>query len=406
MPKPNNKVFIQFNTEFVPSVAFILDDPLQGKLDGATNRLGGFAFVEVTPFLQSVECQRGKTRILDRFDAGLMNIQFDNSTRVFDPRFTGSPFFGAVLPRLNILVTSNDAPVYTGLILDWNIEYELGGSSRATAVCSDRFTLLTQTLLDEEFNDVQLSGDRILEILARPYFDFPLAETDIDTGLTFLQEDLIPENTDALSYFQLIERTEQGALFIAKDGKLTFKQRNTSPVLKASFSDDGTGAIPFTNIGVVFGSELLFNRIEVTPIGLDTEVADDLLSQAAFGLSVLAVETLHEFPEDAVDSALFLANQFSQPEYRFETLEIDLNILTSEQQNTLLDIELNDLVFVTFTPSGISPAIELGATVIGISHRIDVVQHFLTLNLSGQAGAPFVLDSPTLGVLDVDTLSY
>lgn len=405
MPKPVTKVFIQFNTEFVSSVAFILDDPLKGKLDGATNRLGGFIFVEVTPFLQGVDTQRGKSRILDRFDAGFMNVKFDNSTRVFDPVFTDSPFFGAILPRLNILITSNDVPVYTGLILDWNIEYELGGRSTATAVCSDRFTLLAQTLLEEEFNDIQLSGQRISEILQRPYFDYPMSETDIDAGLTTVQEDLIEANTTALAYFQLVERTEQGALFIAKDGKLTFRQRNTGPILKTTFADDGTG-IPYTDIAVVFGSELLFNRIEVTPKDLDTEVADDLLSQAAFGLSVLAVETLHEFPDDAVDTALFLANQFSQPEYRFESIEIDMNILTEEQQDSLLGIELNDLVIVKFTPSGIPPVIELGATVIGISHTIDNTQHFLTLNLSSQAGAPFVLDSPTLGVLDVDTLSY
>lgn len=403
--KPETKVFIQFNTEFVPSVAFILDNPFQGVLDGASGRLAGFQFIEVTQFLQGIDIQRGKTRILDRFDAGLMNIQFDNSKRIFDPKFTGSPFFGAISPRLEILVTSNDQPVYTGLILDWNIEYERGRKSISTAVCSEKFTLLAQTLLEEEFNDVQRSGERILEILQRPYFNYPIAETDIDTGLTLVQEDLIEPNTDALGYFQLVERTEQGALFIAKDGKLTFRERNTGPILKTTFADDGTG-IPFTNVNVIFGSELLFNRIEITPIGLDTEVVDDVFSQTAFGLSVLALETLHEFEEDAVSTALFLANQFSQPEYRFETLEIDLNNLTQEQQDTLLDLELTDLVFVTFTPSGEPPAIALGARIIGIGHQIDNVQHMMTINLDGQSGAPFVLDSPTLGVLDVDTLSY
>jgi len=405
MPKPITKVFIQFNTEFVPSIAFILDDPFQGVLDSESGRLGGFTFVEVTSLLKGVSAQRGKTRILDRFDAGLMNVQFDNSTRIFDPVYTGSPFFGAILPRLNIHITSNDVPVYTGLILDWNIEYEKSDKSTATAVCSDRFTLLAQTLLEEEYNDIQLSGERIAEILARPYLDYPMTETDIDTGLTILQEDLIGANTTALAYFQLVERTEQGALFISKDGKLTYKQRNTSPILKASFADDGS-EIPYVNIAVVYGSELLYNRIEITPIGLDTEVVNDLLSQAAYGLSVLAIETIHEYTEDAADSALFLLNQYSQPEYRFESIEIDMNTLTEGQQNSLLAIELNDLVIVKFTPSGIPPAIELGATVIGIGHEIDKTQHFLTLNLSSQAGAPFVLDSPTLGVLDVDMLSY
>jgi len=137
MSKPITKVFIEFDTQYVPSFAFVLDDFVNGVLDNTTGRLGGFTFVEVTPYLQEIDLERGKTRLLDRFDAGLMNIQFDNSRRIFDPKYTGSPFYGAILPRLNIQVTSNDVIVYTGVILDWNIEYEVGGNSIATAVCSD-----------------------------------------------------------------------------------------------------------------------------------------------------------------------------------------------------------------------------------------------------------------------------
>ena len=405
MSKPVTKVFIEFDTQYVPSIAFVLDDFVNGVLDNTTGRLGGFTFVEVTPYLQEIDLERGKTRLLDRFDAGLMNIQFDNSRRIFDPKYTGSPFYGAILPRLNIQVTSNDVIVYTGVILDWNIEYEVGGNSIATAVCSDRFTILTQTLLDEYYNDVQLSGERITEILARPEVDWDVALQDIDDGLTTVQGELIASNTNALSYFQLLENTEQGALFIAKDGKLTFRQRNTSPILTASFSNDGT-EIPYTAIGVVFGSELLYNRIEVTPLDYDTEVAQDTDSIAAFGLSVLTVETLHEYESDAANAALSLVLQYSQPEYRFESLEVDLGSLTAPQQAALLAIELNNTVTVSFIPSGIPPAIELGAKVVGISHAIDGTQHFITFSLGSTTGIPFVLDSLTLGVLDVDTLSY
>lgn len=404
MAKPLTKVFIEFNTTFLDDFTFVLDDATQGQLDGSFG-MAGFVFVEVTEYLQAIDLERGKTRILDRFDAGLVNVQFDNSTRVFDPRYQDSPFFGAIIPRLNIRVETNNEVVFTGVILDWNIEYDPSGQSIATAVCSDKFTLLTQTILAEEFNDIQFSGQRINEILSRPEVDWIPEEKDIDTGLTILQEDLIGSNTTALAYFQTIENTEQGALFMAKDGRLTFRQRNTAPLLKASFSDDGS-AISYTGIAVVFGSELLFNRIQVTPLGLDTAVVDDVLSQAFYGLSVLAVETLHEYDSDAEELALSLATQFSQPEYRFESIEVDMNFLTTEQQQDLLEIELNDLVTVSFTPSKIPPPIELGAKVIGINHTIDRVQHFMTLNLASLAGSPFVLDSPSLGVLDTDTLAY
>jgi len=405
MTKPVTKVFIEFNTELLPAYAFTLDAFDNGKLDNTFARLGGLTLVEITSYLQQIDIERGKTRVLDRFDAGLMNIQFNNSTRVFDPQYSLSPLYGAIIPRLNIQVTADDALVYTGVILDWNIEYDVGGNSIATAVCSDKFTLLTQNLLDEYYNDVQLSGARITEILARPEVDWSADLQDIDAGLTTVQGELIPPNTDALSYFQLIETTEQGALFIAKNGKLTFRQRNTTPTLSTSFSNDGA-EISYTGIGVVYGSELLYNRIEVTPLDYDTQTVDDILSQEAYGLSVLAVSTLHEYDADAANAALVLAFQFSQPEYRFETLEVDLGSLSSLQQVELLGLELNDLVIVSFTPSGIPPAIDLAAKIVGISHVIDETQHFLTFNLGSTAGISFVLDSTLLGVLDVDTLSY
>jgi len=56
---------------------------------------------------------------------------------------------------------------------------------------------------------------------------------------------------------------------LQKTASSLFRQRNTSPILTASFSNDGT-EIPYTAIGVVFGSELLYNRIEVTPLDLCT----------------------------------------------------------------------------------------------------------------------------------------
>jgi hypothetical protein len=404
MSKPDVRVFIEFNTNFVETYAFLLDDATQGVLDGDFG-LAGFTFIEVTQYLQGVDGSRGKTRILDRFDAGLFNIQLDNSTRIFDPRFEDSPFFGAILPRLNVRIEANGEPVYTGLILDWNIEYELGGNSTATAVCADRFTILAQTILESDINDLEFSGERIDAILSRPEVNWPAELRDIDTGLTIVQEDVIPEGQIALPYLQLVETTESGALFIAKDGKLTFRQRNTAPILVCTFSDVGED-IGYVGISVVFGSELLFNRIEVMPLGLDTIVVDDVLSQLAYETSTLAVETLNEYEEDAQDLANSLLSKFSQPEYRFEALEIDLNRLSVEDQDLLLSIELNDFVNVVFTPSGIPPAIQLSAQVIGINHTIDQVSHFMTINLASSQGAPFVLDSPSLGVLDSNTLAY
>lgn len=52
---------------------------------------------------------------------------------------------------------------------------------------------------------------------------------DIDTGEQTLQADEVVYGTNALQYLQTVEATEPGALFMSRDGQLTFRARTTSP---------------------------------------------------------------------------------------------------------------------------------------------------------------------------------
>lgn len=397
------KIELEVSFDNLPNT-IILDDPVRGKLD-STYVLSGIGFYDVSDYFQSMSIGRGKSRELDEYESGDAQVRFNNSQRAFDPRYTSSPFYGSIVPRLPIRISVNNFLAYTGIVRDWNIGYDPGGASFATAVCSDKFTILAQAPLASEYNDVQYSGQRINEILSRPEVDWSLTERDIDTGETVLQQDLIPANTAALTYFRQVEQTEQGQLFIAKNGYLTFRSRNDTPDIVASFSDDGT-SIPYQSVSVVYGSELLYNRIEISPEGLDTVIADDLLSQAGYGISALTLSTLHEYDSDAENMANYLLASYSQPEYRFEQVTVQLADITTAQSDDVLGVELGDLVGVTFTPSKIPPALTIYARVVGIEHEAERLSHEVRLQLASLAATPFVLDSLALGVLDDSNLGY
>lgn len=404
MPTPNIKVELEFDVSGIPDYAFVLNDPIKGKLDSPF-LLGGKAFYDVSEYFQTMSINRGKSRELDEYEAGDSTVTFNNSDRSFDPRFVASPFYGSVVPRLPIRISINGILAYTGIVRDWNLEYDAGGASFATAVCTDTFTILAQIPMTLEFNDEQFSGERILEILDRPEVAWPSTQRDIATGDTFLVDDLIEEGTIALDYFRLVEITEQGQLFIAKNGDLTFKNRNYVPTDIVNFADDGTG-VKYQAVGVTYGSELLYNRIEIAPEGLDLIVVDDLPSQATYGISALLLNTIHAFEETSQSMADFLLTQYAQPEYRFEFITVQMSDLTLLEQNSILALELGDLVSIKFTPSRIPPAIEEFARVVGVSHEGSGLSHQVELQLASLSTVPFVLDSDALGVLDDGTLGY
>lgn len=403
MPTTNVKVELEVSFDALPNT-IILDDPVRGKLDSG-NVLSGIGFYDVSNFFQSMSISRGKSRELDEYESGDAQVRFNNSEREFDPKYTLSPFYGSIVPRLPIRVSVNDILTYTGIVRDWNLGYDPGGASFATAVCSDRFTILAQAPLTLEFNDVQLSGERIDEILSRPEVNWSATDRAIDAGETTLSADLIAEGTPALSYFRIVEQTEQGQLFIAKNGYLTFRSRNDTPEIATSFADDGTG-VPYQSVSVVYGSELLYNRIEIFPEGLDEIVVDDNSSQAGYGISALILNTLHEFESDAQDMADYILQSYSQPEFRFEQVTIQLADIPVDDASDVLNIELGDLIGILFTPSGIPPAIVEFARVVGLEHEAEKLSHEVRVRLASLAVIPFVLDSPALGVLDSSSLGY
>jgi hypothetical protein len=120
--------------------------------------------------------------------------------------------------------------------------------------------------------------------------------------------------------------------------------------------------------------------------------------------------TVNGLLNDEVSDLQFLADfllaRFKEPQYRFSSLSVVMDILSESQQNEVLDLEIGDVVQVKFTPSGIPPAIEQFVRVIGISHYWSNNEKRINLALERLDFSLFILDDPTLGILDEDRLSF
>ena len=403
MAKPSQKVEIGFDlTETGTGPFFRLDDPIQGVLDNTEWLLGGTLFYDVTNLVTSVAIQRGKNRQLDQYDQGLANVVFNNNDRTFDPEYALSPYFGQVIPKRQIRISSGGVVQFFGLVDDWNLSYQPNGDSVAAAACSDATSSFATQTIATRTNTAQKSGERINEILSLPEIDWPIGQRSIDTGLMTLGADTITDNTNALTYFRLVEQSEPGSFFIGKSGNVVFRDRAAAPVSGGVIlADDNTG-IPYQSLKVQYGSELLANEVVVSSVITDYEaIALDNESIEDFGIFNLTRTGLLIQNNADVDSlATFYANKYAQPEYRFESVDILLDELTAGQQNDLLALELGDVVSIKFTPNGITPAIEKFAEVIRIDHAVDLDNHIMSLGFSTLDFALFVLDDAQFGKLD------
>jgi hypothetical protein len=415
MPAPVVKVELGADLGERDPNSFKLDDPIKGVLDNTTYTLGGTRFFDITDRLLSANTSRGKNQALDRIDAGNLSIVVDNFDRLFDPLYENGFYYTQLIPGKEIRISCNDLPVIYGTVDDIDIAYEPGNRSVVNFKATDGLSYLTQNNLPEVFPDVELSGARVSRILDLPEVDWPIDKRSIDTGNSLMLDTDIVQGTQAIGYLQLVATSESGEVFVSKDNNFVFKQRNSIPNLpNIIFTDEasipGFTVIPFAELGVVYGTEELYNRIILTndlPSFPDEVIVEDLDSQVLYGPhSYTQSGLLNETLSDLESLADFLLLRFKEPQYRFSSLSVVMDILSEAQQDQILDLEIGDIVQVRFTPSGIPPAIEQYVRVIGISHDWQNNEKRINLSLERLDFSLFVLNDPVLGILDEDRLSY
>lgn len=423
------KVQLGFTAAGASAPFFTLDSGSLGVLDDPASLLGGGqVLVDVSQYVRSFNTNRGKTRELERFQAGQASVSFNNSQRVFDPTYESSPYFGQIEPRRQMVISVDDVVQYEGTIDDWNIGYEQGGNSVAVAVAFDgianlanitlqdftpsgsvlesKFFILNDTtkgkLDDPGFflagTDGTVTTGRAINS-ALDNIEWPQSKRDLDTGLAVVESNPIPNDTTALDYLQKVAISEPSGVFISKTGSVKFIERNAGLVgFKPLFSDDGTG-IPYSIVSVIFGTELLYNQITVS--NSETQaLAVNETSISLYGKRDVTRETYLDSFAQLSQLADSLVVKFGEPEFRFEIIEVNLANLDATQREQMLNLELGDFVQVKFTPNDIPPAIERYGEVISTKSTFTPDQEMIQIGLQSVQGALIVLDEEAFGKLD------
>lgn len=403
-------VEVGFGVDAVGGDYFVLGDPVKGELGNTTYLLAPSTVFVSIPAV-AITIKRGRDRELDEYQTGTATVVFNDDDRTLDPSYSGSPYFGEIVPMKRIVIRWNNVVLFTGWVEDWLITYERGANlSRVTADCVDGFAILANQQLDEiapAFSG-DLSGERITRVLDRPEVDYPPSRS-IDGGLSTLGATTLGDN--ALAYLQACTRAEAGYLFIAADGTLTFRNRTATLNIKpdVTFSDDRDAGIPYQEITQRSTADLLYTRVT----GTSETTANEVEAVSTDGPSEYFVRTLQLGTLFTINDAQtqnlvnYYLERFSQPEVRFHQATVTIPACTSEQVRTVVDLELTDVVNVERSPLNIGATIERSSIVDGIEHRIGHGKWTVTLSFANADNRGFLtLNDPVFGVLGSNRLAF
>ena len=399
------KVF--FGLEYSPAAFFTLDDPVKGVLDGSTYLIASSDGdgVEIGSDGHYITVTRGRSRELDEFETGTATVSLHNYQRTWDALNSAGTYYGDITPGKRVELAVAGETIFTGVIDDWNLLWDVDGTATAEFVAVDAMGQLARIEFDAwTATAAQLSGARISAILDRNEVAFPAGRRDIDTGASTLQGDSVTWGSNVLNYAQLVRQSEQGWLFASRHDLLTFRSRHAlvGAAVGLTFADDG-GGLAFHGIGTDVGSELLFNRVGVDREGGTLQTVEDDTSQAAYGVRTLSITGLL-LDSDGQSSAMaeYLLSIYKDPTARVASVMVKVHGLDAADQASVAAIELGDLIEVVWTPLGVGPPIPQVLLVVeGIRHEVTVDEYTVELSVAPivQSGV-FILDDATWGVLD------
>jgi hypothetical protein len=395
--------------------SFRLDDAEKGVLNNATYTLGpNTSYADITEYVTTIAYSRGRRKSDYQFGAGIMTFSMRDETGILGPYDTTSPYYDpannepGLAPMRSVRLSRDGEYLFTGVVTGYTYDFALAGYNTVNVQCADEFYKLAQTQLDEYNVSAETSGQRITSVLALPEVDYT-GTTNIATGTVNLGHDsayTVPQGTNTLAYLTQINDAEQGRLFVARDGTITFQERIggtlASPII--SFKDDGTGA-KYDTVEVEFDADNVVNRAYVGALdGKEATVTESASISKYFIQGTSITNSLLHQQTEINNLATYLLEPDPAP--RYTAVSTWFGLLTSTQRDDVATIDVGDTIAIEKQIPGLGSAISSDLSVEGIVGLIDVNRgHRITFYTSPTTVLyQLILDDAVYGRLDFNVL--
>jgi hypothetical protein len=384
-----------------------------GLLD--TDTLGpATTYADITQYATLITYTRGRRKSDYQFGAGVMTFSMLDSTGILGPYDTTSPYYDpdnnepGLAPMRSVRLSRDGEYLFTGVVTGYTYDFALAGPNTVNVQCADEFYKLAQTQLDEYNVTAQTSGARITSVLALPEVDYSGA-TSIATGTVNLGHDssyTVPQGTNTLAYLQQINQAEQGRLFVARDGTITFQERigNTLSGPIIDFVDQGVGA-KYQEVEIEFDADNVVNRAYVAALNNNEATDSDAGSIAKYFTQSTSITNSLLHIQGEIDAlAAYLLEPDPAP--RYTSVTASFMALTSTQRDDVSTIDIGDTISVEKTIPGLGSQIASELAIEGIYGVIDVNRgHTITFYTSPTTIVyELILDDATYGVLNASNV--
>lgn len=286
----------------VAAVAWLRDS---GRISTLEVDDAGVAHVAEAPWIDvsgrvrarsGVEWGYGRVHELDQMTAGIGSVVLDNRDRALDPNNSASayaPFLDA-LTHVRVRAWWGDVwyPVMRGYIENFTPQWTPGGEATLHAQLIDGTELIANSDAPGPY-DAQNAGERVAAILDD--IGWPSGLRDIDTaGTVDVQAAAADATRRGLAGIRQAEVSEDGAFFIAPDGKATFQSRSTrlGVDVETVLGTSVEGGIRFQALAPHRDVKLVRNKIVVSADGLADQTFVNEQSKDRYGPRLDNVETL------------------------------------------------------------------------------------------------------------------
>jgi hypothetical protein len=380
----------------------------------AGNRTANVSWQNITPYVKRISYKRGRQRQLGRWEAGTISLLLDNADGRFDPQRTSSPPYSRIwIPgqalRVRATHSATTYPLAQAFVRSWLVNDLIGNALPSVSVeCTDALGFLS---LSGNLNATTVDGATTNTLVTSVYNAIynnggaTVTGSDIRTGNSQLGAYTLSANGFALATSAV--DTEDGSLFVAGDGDLTFLNRharlNTTTV-SATFGFTGS-RIPFERAPRQIDDSEYLTEVQITRRDGGTQT----VASADFPRRAYSRTTLHRTDADALGLAEYLYARYSVPATRLDSVVIDGAQDNDTYWPILLGLEIGQRVATIFTPWAGQPSIDVQSIVQSI--KVDIVPNANWKIQLGLAQADlvtyWVLDDAIRSVLDTTTrLAY
>lgn len=331
-------------------------------------------YTDVSADVRGLNISRGKSRELDQFQAGRCVVNLDNRTRDYDPLNLSGPYVSGgatqIKPGRRIRVsathpiTAVEYDLYHGTVRDWQLDYTGKFDAVTTPMATDLMTELANTKVSVT-TSAAASGTAVGEVLANAAIN----AYDADTGSSTLQA--MTFTGTALEALRVIEQTEQGFLFVERDGVIRFIERLallTETRHSTSQATFGSGNLTYEKIQIAYESDVIKNHAVVTRTGGSAQDYSDETSITDYGERLITLSNMASSSDtEALALANFLVEKWKDPAVRVRQITFHPR-KHSDLMTQALARRLLDRVTVEFAPVGGGTAISQELWIIGIQH--------------------------------------